>query len=271
MIITLMIGMMHHSLLSAQDLIPYRIDSLWGYSDPKGNIQITPKYQSASFYSEGLACVQKNGKYGYIDPNGLVMINFRFDEASSFSGNRATVKQGDARSCINRRGESAGCPGAICPGAISLLSSFNFQESEGKFYIFSCREVEDRNGQKYCFKDTLLVCDRYIDTYAGRVLILSDDKWGVLGPEGRLEVPMVYDEIRYRGNIHGQYMFPYYIVKDDGKLGVIDLKGKILIPIKFEEIQFVYSNFVSALMPDGLWAYIGLDGREYYSLSSLED
>ena len=40
-------------------LIPYRKGDKWGYADPQRNIVITPKYNEAQWFSEGLAAVGK--------------------------------------------------------------------------------------------------------------------------------------------------------------------------------------------------------------------
>ena len=45
------------------------------------------------FY-EGLACVQKDGKWGFIDKSGTVKIPFQFDSLSYFDKGKAEVSKG---------------------------------------------------------------------------------------------------------------------------------------------------------------------------------
>ena len=52
---------------------------------------IAPQYEDAEFFNEGLAAVEKNGKWGYIDETGAVVIPFRFDTAGNFSEGLALV------------------------------------------------------------------------------------------------------------------------------------------------------------------------------------
>lgn len=56
-----------------------------------GEIEIPPQYTFAFPFSEGLACVELNGKFGYIDIKGKVVIPFKFDEASPFVNGVASV------------------------------------------------------------------------------------------------------------------------------------------------------------------------------------
>ena len=52
---------------------------------------ISPKYEGARTFSEGLAAVKKDNKWGYIDINEKTVIEFKYDIAYSFSENKAVV------------------------------------------------------------------------------------------------------------------------------------------------------------------------------------
>ncbi len=52
---------------------------------------IAPQYDNAGQFSDGLAPVEKNGKWGYIDENNKVVIPFRYDIAGLFSEGYAIV------------------------------------------------------------------------------------------------------------------------------------------------------------------------------------
>ena len=53
---------------------------------------ISAKYDDASYFSEGLAIVELNGKYGFIDKTGKEVIPLKYDDAYSFSEGLAKVK-----------------------------------------------------------------------------------------------------------------------------------------------------------------------------------
>jgi len=64
----------------------------WGYIDKSGGWVISPQFDAAEQFSEGLAAVQIAGKYGYIDKRGDWIIPPQFDRAEQFSEGLAAVK-----------------------------------------------------------------------------------------------------------------------------------------------------------------------------------
>jgi len=57
-------GLLWATCLYAQELIPYRKGDKWGYCTPDKKIVISPMYDGASDFHEGLAPVLLNGKWG---------------------------------------------------------------------------------------------------------------------------------------------------------------------------------------------------------------
>jgi hypothetical protein len=52
---------------------------------------VTPQYEDAGYFSEGLAPVKSNGLWGYIDTTGKTVIDFQYYYAYTFSEGRAVV------------------------------------------------------------------------------------------------------------------------------------------------------------------------------------
>ena len=52
---------------------------------------ITPRFEDAGRFSEGLAPVKQNGKWGYINEEGDVVIDFQYDRAYTFNEGYAVV------------------------------------------------------------------------------------------------------------------------------------------------------------------------------------
>jgi len=82
-----------------------RFESGWiyGFINESGDIAIEPQFgYGSSNFSDGLACVEKNGLYGYIDRTGATVIPFRYENASdfndglAFADNMLIDKQGNA-------------------------------------------------------------------------------------------------------------------------------------------------------------------------------
>ncbi len=80
---------------TAQDLLPFKSDALWGYRNLQGEVKIEPQFQYASKFKFGNAVVAKNGRFGAIDENNHLLIPFRYeflrqlDTAEFLFGHRA--------------------------------------------------------------------------------------------------------------------------------------------------------------------------------------
>jgi len=71
-----------------------RVDGKYGFIDRSGKIVITPQYEEASGFHEGLSMVRVRGKYGFIDQKGGIAVKPLFDDWLPFSEGLAAVKVG---------------------------------------------------------------------------------------------------------------------------------------------------------------------------------
>jgi hypothetical protein len=85
----------HYATGEPGELIPFRKDDVAGYLNAHGEVVIQPQFQLASAFSEGLACVCKEGLFGYIDTRGKWVIPPRFQYANDFSDGLAGVAFGE--------------------------------------------------------------------------------------------------------------------------------------------------------------------------------
>jgi hypothetical protein len=86
---------LHYATGEPGELIPFRKGDVAGYLNAKGEVVIQPQFQVASAFSEGLACVCKEGLFGYIDTRGEWVIPPRFQYANDFSAGLAGVPLGE--------------------------------------------------------------------------------------------------------------------------------------------------------------------------------
>ncbi len=248
----------------AQELIPYRVDSLWGFSDVEGVIQIPAVYDTVNFFSEGLAVVQKGGKYGYIDKNDSLVIDMVYDAAGSFSGKRAFVRYEGKRFAINRLGQSVSA-NMRCQGAIGISSYFYtsrncYCQFEVPIYV----EFLNSEGDYSKRQVTTYYFDAFEENHCGQAKAKLQGKWGMISSDGKVLCPFEYDAIHFP---YSMTINPYCkaVVEKAGKKGVLSEKGEVIAPVKYSDLIITGNYWVLALMPDGLWAYVGSDGREYYS------
>lgn len=75
-----------------------------GFLDLDENWVISPAYDYAGDFSEGLARVSTMGIYGFIDRSGVCMIDFLFQDAGSFSDGLTWVKMNNKFGFIDKNG-----------------------------------------------------------------------------------------------------------------------------------------------------------------------
>ncbi len=77
------------------ELMPYQDKEKgkkWGYYDPrKQQVIITPRFDDARKFTEGLGAVRIGDKWGYIDASGNLTIGVDFEMAMEFSEERAAI------------------------------------------------------------------------------------------------------------------------------------------------------------------------------------
>jgi len=64
-------------------------------------------YESVRAFSEGLAAVEKEGKWGYVNRAGNMVIPPKFDTPGSFANGLASAKLGDRTGFIDKSGKFA--------------------------------------------------------------------------------------------------------------------------------------------------------------------
>ena len=75
----------------ATQFLFFTIDTKYGYINNKGDLIISPEYDFAGPFNEGMASVLIDSKYGYIDNEGRKVIKPKFMAESAFSDSLAAV------------------------------------------------------------------------------------------------------------------------------------------------------------------------------------
>jgi hypothetical protein len=81
------------------------IRELTGFIDSTGKVVVDFKYERVGYFSEGLAMVQKEGRYGFVDKTGKEVIPLIYEDAARFSEGLAPVKVNGKNGFINKNGE----------------------------------------------------------------------------------------------------------------------------------------------------------------------
>ncbi len=66
----------------------------WGFIGPDGRFLIEPRFEAAQSFSEGVAAVKHEGKWGYVDRSGSWLLSPQFASADDFSDDLALTDKG---------------------------------------------------------------------------------------------------------------------------------------------------------------------------------
>ena len=193
------------------------IDGKWGYVNKEGRFAIEPKFNWVYNFSEGLAKIKIDCKWGYIDREGRFFIEPKFDEAYDFS---------DGLACIELDGK------------------WGYIDREGRIVI------EPKFDSIGIFSEGL----------AG---VKIDGKWGYIDREGRIVIEPKFDSI-------GNFSEGVAMVKVDGKWGYIDKDERFVIEPKFDRISDFFDGLV-AVKVDGKTSVIDKEGQFVFAIDPKFD
>lgn len=97
------------SVFAAQELnvalFPIVQNGKWGYINQTGKVVITPKFEQANSFVEGLARVKVAKLYGFIDQTGKLIVPARYQAAGNYSEGLARVMVASKWGFINKSGQ----------------------------------------------------------------------------------------------------------------------------------------------------------------------
>ncbi|MBN2730717.1 MAG: WG repeat-containing protein [Bacteroidales bacterium] len=188
---------------------------------------------------EGKICeVKLNGKSGFIDDNYNEIVEPQYDICLYF-GNQSiplfrVVKDGKW-GYINDMAE------VVLPCVYDDAEDFN---KEGFARV-------QQNGEVFCIDQKGLRQDTCANkpTYRFKVfpVVQRDQKYGLLGTDGLLYIPILYDYV------YGMTNEPFYRVQKDKKVGICRSTGTMLLPPEYDKIGSFYREMQLAIIEkDGL-------------------
>ena len=168
----------------------------WGYIKPEGDLAITPRFDEASDFLDGLGAVKIDWARGYIDRSGEFVINPIFEAAGDFHDGVAVVKLDGETRCIDKDGMfSDKQPPVETP---IFESGFNphYEPHDGLV-----RFVEN---QKFGYKDiqgNVVIRPQYFEAtdFSEGLACVKKGKsslWGYIDTSGRTAIPPGFKQAR---------------------------------------------------------------------------
>lgn len=264
-------------LLQAQELIPYRFNSSWGFADENGNLIIPTEYDEvSSFDKQGYARVSINNDWGIINKNGEIIIPIKYKAIFNFSeGLAAACKGGEyhwiqgeiingAWGFINEKGEE------VIPFKYHRVE--NFYNGNAIVQIIGDNwgnwGVIDKTGKQilpykypsYSFDMRPFPGLRWDEKEKGKLLYRPsqhDKVWRQIDIKGNLTGKKIDD-------IHGEYAL-FSTPQTDEKNGKYALKsasGKMLTEYLYDKGIYFYNNYnVATIVKDNLFGVIDINGK----------
>lgn len=267
------------------NLIPFIQKEKYGFFDLKGKIVITPQYEFASAFRDGISLVKttgNDGKWGYIDEKGKYIINPTYKNATVFQEGLAwVVVENGSPSAIDIDGEikftlkdaeevilfSEGLAAFSKTDSTSVLWGFvdkygnqviNPQFKEvGNFSDGKCA-VRNKDGKwGYIDKTGKIIINYQFDSAQafeeGKAIVYLDEKAGVIDIEGRYI-------------INPQFQYAYidgdeFLVYQDDKAGWCDKDGKFIINPQFETAELFNENDLTSVKSSDKFGFIDKDGK----------
>ena len=242
-----------------KDLLPVKIDGLFGFINKSGDVIIEPKYAWAADFSEGLAVVKMpyddkefGDMHGYIDSTGRMVVSPVFDAAGNFMQGWARVKQGSGGFIyIDKTGRM--------PIASKFFECYNVQS-----FPIPVRENRkskagyvNRKGE-YVIEAKFDMARPFIDGYA---VVAVGQKRGYINKKGEFIIqPQFYRANYFQDNV------AKVIMKDeatgDKTEGYINKRGEYVVePIYKMGFAKDFSEGVAAVSTDGQkWGFINTSG-----------
>lgn len=225
----------------SEGLAPVQKNGKYGYIDSNGKVVIPLQYDWCDKFSDGLAPVEKDGRYGYIDRTGKMVLFLQDDYAFPFSEGLARVEKDGKWGYIDRTGK------VTIPWQYDVVNDF----SEGLAAVGK----EVGNDWKYGYIDRtgkVVVPLQYERTYSfceGFAVVEKDGKWNYIDHIGNA---VTLPEDFYYNDLE--------IVEKDGKWGYTDRTGKVVIPIQYDE-AYSFSEGLASVVKDGKSGLIDTTGQ----------
>lgn len=225
---------------------------------------IPPQFDAASNFSEGLAAVQKNGKWGYIDRAGRTAVALQYEGAKDFSEGLAAVKQGGKWGFIDKTGSLVIQPQFVYAQAFSdgFAAIFNVDLDKETGYYGRADYAIDRKGNRIPVSQL-----KSRKLKEGLKAFYKDGLWGFADEAGNTVIEAKYEDVE-------DFSEGLAVVAKDGLYGFIDRTGREVLPLRYDGANS-FSEGLAGVKQDFIWSFIDKNGNkviqgEYFAVGGFQ-
>lgn len=252
------------------------LNGLHGHIDTMGRTIIPCLYNNGEYFSEGLACEEKCGKWGVIDPRNSIVVPFIYQQTGVCENNLIPAKKNKKWGIIDRYNNilcdfkfddiilnsNRECHHHIAQieekyGLIDRFGNILLDIRYDEILIFN--EFNGYFGvkldKKYAiyseeFNDfiTKFEFDEIEDTFVGNPScptfpVQLNGKWALVDNYGNMVTDFIYDSANgFEENL--------CIVTKNGKYGAIDVFGDEIIPFTYDKLNYSSNGIMVARKDD---------------------
>lgn len=260
-------------------LYPIHVNGKVGFMDRSGKTLISPQFDAAIGFSEGLASVQLGTKWGYINTKGVVAITPQFDEARAFQYGRAAVKLGNRAGFIDKDGNYISNPdfrwvgmfnGDLAPamtadGLMTFVNRSGKLVMSGKFESiagFTAGLAPACSAGKWGFIDTSgkwVIDPQFVgpsNFSDGLARVVVGGRTGYIDKSGKFIVNPQYD-------YGAEFCEGLALVGNEQRFGYIDTAGKQVVELKYRGANNFSYGLAAVRINDGWggWGFIDRRGK----------
>lgn len=222
-------------------ILPTSINGKYGYMNRYGEIVITPAYESAGYFMNGLAVVGINNKYGAINKMGELIIPLNYSSVSDFIQGRSIIEINDKLGMIDRNNKMILQAEYEDLGDLaSELIYFSKGIRYGYMDVFGTTKIDVHFDEAYSFNN-------------GRALVEIGDYKALIDTKGNYILPPTFEDL-------AQLTDSLYSFEKDELKGIISISGKIIAEAKYDEIGVFNDNLAYVIKEDTL-EYINHQGK----------
>lgn len=221
--------------------LPVSINGKYGYMNRLGDVVISPDYQFAGHFVNGLAIVGNDDKYGAINKAGKLIIPFSYSSVSDFIQGRSIVEENDKLGIIDRNNR------VILPFEyedLGDLSSELIYFSKGLRYgytdIYGETKIVENFDEAYSFSN-------------GRAMVEIGDYQAMIDVNGNYIFQPTFEGL-------SQISDSLYSFEKDEKKGIISISGKIISEAKYDDIG-LFNNDLAFVINEDTLQYINENGE----------
>jgi len=251
-------------------LFPIIRDGKMGYIDKAGKVIVTPQYDEAEIFYEGLAKVKKvEGSkygYGYINNKGQLVIPAEYASATHFSEGLALVSAyfvggGFQKGFIYQSGKFV-FTSIYKPSSPDIYTPQSYSATP-RIGSYSVTPVVGDLSEGISLDSTRI--DGVRSFSEGLAAVAVDGKWGYINKSGEV---VIAPQFEFGAPSYNSYYNSHLIDFSEGlaaivlkgKYGFIDKTGSVVIQPEYDNV-FPFSQGLAAAKTNGKWIFIDKTGE----------